>query len=154
MATLAIIPSSGTCVRRRSCRFSKEPIRSSVWSSAANSPADQEGYPCRGIAALVTGAASGLGAATANHLARCGAVVYGLDLQQAIDHAAQPAKNIALLPADVTVTEPVQHALDHINTRGVPLRLAVCSHARGRLRSPDRDSRSTHAPQDRNDNSY
>lgn len=78
-----------------------------------------------GSAALVTGAASGLGAATAALLARLGAHVYGLDLEAALENTATPAPNVTLLPADVTQDEPVQATLEHIRAEGVPLRLAV-----------------------------
>ena len=41
----------------------------------------------KGTAALVTGAASGLGAATAKRLADAGATVFGLDLPASIERA-------------------------------------------------------------------
>ncbi|MET8768858.1 SDR family NAD(P)-dependent oxidoreductase [Streptomyces sp. NPDC004658] len=78
-----------------------------------------------GSAALVTGAASGLGAATAALLARSGAHVYGLDLETALEDAASPAPNVTLLPADVTREEPVHAALERIRADDAPLRLAV-----------------------------
>ncbi|MGW6521693.1 SDR family NAD(P)-dependent oxidoreductase [Streptomyces sp. NPDC054962] len=78
-----------------------------------------------GSAALVTGAASGLGAATAALLGRLGAHVYGLDLETALKNTAIPAPNVTLLPADVTQDEPVQAALDRIRAGDAPLRLAV-----------------------------
>ena len=43
-----------------------------------------------GSAALVTGAASGLGAATAAALAARGASVYGLDLEKSLADASVP----------------------------------------------------------------
>ncbi|MCQ8832080.1 SDR family oxidoreductase [Streptomyces malaysiensis] len=78
-----------------------------------------------GSAALVTGAASGLGAATAALLAQQGAHVYGLDLEAALQNIGTPPSNVTLLPADVTREEPVQTALDRIRTDGAQLRLAV-----------------------------
>ncbi|QTI87252.1 SDR family NAD(P)-dependent oxidoreductase [Streptomyces sp. AgN23] len=78
-----------------------------------------------GSAALVTGAASGLGAATAALLAQRGAHVYGLDLEAALQNMGTPPFNVTLLPTDVTREEPVQAALDRIRADGVPLRLAV-----------------------------
>ncbi|MFG2586106.1 SDR family NAD(P)-dependent oxidoreductase [Streptomyces malaysiensis] len=78
-----------------------------------------------GSAALVTGAASGLGAATAALLAQQGAHVYGLDLEAALQNIGTPPSNVTLLPTDVTREEPVQAALDRIRTDGAQLRLAV-----------------------------
>lgn len=77
-----------------------------------------------GTAALVTGAASGLGAATAAALAGLGATVYGLDLEKGIADAA-PAEGVTLLPADVTAEEPVREALARIADDGAELRTVV-----------------------------
>src|SRR4051812_33709622 len=77
-----------------------------------------------GIAALVTGAASGLGAATAATLADRGATVYGLDLEKAIADATTTS-GIRLLPADVTDDEQVSAAIARIRDDGRQLRLAV-----------------------------
>ena len=77
-----------------------------------------------GTAALVTGAASGLGAATAAALAARGATVYGLDLDQAIADAA-PTDGVTLLPADVTAEAPVREALARIADDGAELRIVV-----------------------------
>ncbi len=83
----------------------------------------------RGAAALVTGAASGLGAATAAALAARGALVVGLDLPAAIERAAPGASavlrdGIRLVPGDVTVEADVQRAIDEASTLA-PLRVAV-----------------------------
>jgi NAD(P)-dependent dehydrogenase (short-subunit alcohol dehydrogenase family) len=78
-----------------------------------------------GSAALVTGAASGLGAATAAALAAQGATVYGLDLEKAVAEAGPQPDGVTLLPADVTREEPVQEALARIEAGGAALRLAV-----------------------------
>ncbi|MFE2185754.1 SDR family NAD(P)-dependent oxidoreductase [Streptomyces sp. NPDC059455] len=78
-----------------------------------------------GTAALVTGAASGLGAATAAALAARGAAVYGLDLEKAVTAAGPQPDGITLLAADVTEEEPVRRALARIETDGAELRLAV-----------------------------
>lgn len=77
-----------------------------------------------GIAALVTGAASGLGAATAAHLAARGATVYGVDLQASIATAA-PVEGVHLREADVTAEEPVRAVIAEIADAGAQLRLAV-----------------------------
>jgi NAD(P)-dependent dehydrogenase (short-subunit alcohol dehydrogenase family) len=77
-----------------------------------------------GTAALVTGAASGLGAATAAALAKGGATVYGLDLPASILEAP-PVDGVTLLPADVTEEAPVREALARIDDDGAELRLAV-----------------------------
>ncbi|WP_232665746.1 SDR family NAD(P)-dependent oxidoreductase [Pseudonocardia sp. TRM90224] len=77
-----------------------------------------------GVAALVTGAASGLGAATAAALAARGATVYGLDLPSSIEKAA-PGDGVVLLPADVTDEAPVKEAIARIADDGAELRIAV-----------------------------
>ena len=78
-----------------------------------------------GSAALVTGAASGLGAATAAALAERGALVYGLDLERAVAEAGPQPEGVTLLPADVTEEAPVRAALERIDADGAVLRLAV-----------------------------
>jgi NAD(P)-dependent dehydrogenase (short-subunit alcohol dehydrogenase family) len=77
-----------------------------------------------GTAALVTGAASGLGAATAAALAERGATVYGLDLPASIEKAQSP-DGVVLLPADVTEEGPVREALARIDGDGAELRTVV-----------------------------
>ncbi len=78
-----------------------------------------------GAAALVTGAASGLGAATAAALAAGGATVFGLDLAPAIEKVATPPDGVTLLAADVTSDGDVRAALDEVGTAGAPLRIVV-----------------------------
>jgi len=75
-----------------------------------------------GTCALVTGAASGLGAATAELFARQGARVIGIDLAPSIDQAT-PAEGVELIAADVTSEADVSRALDTVGD--VPLRAAV-----------------------------
>lgn len=75
-------------------------------------------------AAIVTGAASGIGAATAAALAEAGCTVYGLDLPASIEKAT-PREGITLLPADVTDYEAVVAAVQQAADGGTPLRLAV-----------------------------
>jgi NAD(P)-dependent dehydrogenase (short-subunit alcohol dehydrogenase family) len=77
-----------------------------------------------GTAALVTGAASGLGAATAVAMARRGATVYGLDLPASIERA-HPVDGVTLLPADVTEEAPVREALARVEAGDAPLRTVV-----------------------------
>jgi NAD(P)-dependent dehydrogenase (short-subunit alcohol dehydrogenase family) len=77
-----------------------------------------------GSAALVTGAASGLGAATAAALATRGATVYGLDLPGTLSGATS-LDGVTLLPADVTDENAVRAALARIDGDGQQLRLAV-----------------------------
>jgi NAD(P)-dependent dehydrogenase (short-subunit alcohol dehydrogenase family) len=77
-----------------------------------------------GVAALVTGAASGLGAATAAALAARGVTVYGLDLDRAVDGATAP-DGVTLLGADVTQEDGVRAALARVDDDGQELRLAV-----------------------------
>jgi len=78
-----------------------------------------------GSAALVTGAASGLGAATAAALAARGATVYGLDLEKAVAAAGAQPDGVTLLAADVTEEAPVREALARIDADGAVLRVAV-----------------------------
>src|SRR3954470_19744842 len=77
-----------------------------------------------GSAALVTGAASGLGQATAALLAARGATVYGLDLPRAVSGATAP-DGVTLLGADVTEEDGVRAALARLDDDGQQLRLAV-----------------------------
>jgi NAD(P)-dependent dehydrogenase (short-subunit alcohol dehydrogenase family) len=74
-------------------------------------------------AAIVTGGASGLGAATAAHLASLGASVYALDLQASIDQAP-PVAGVTYLAADVTDEEQVRAAVAAA-AETVPLRTVV-----------------------------
>lgn len=77
-----------------------------------------------GAAAVVTGGASGLGAATAAALAERGAVVFGLDLPASIEKAGTDVPpGVTLLPADVTSEDDVRAALARIS--GAPLRIVV-----------------------------
>jgi NAD(P)-dependent dehydrogenase (short-subunit alcohol dehydrogenase family) len=77
-----------------------------------------------GTAAIVTGAASGLGAATAAALAAGGATVYGIDLEKGIADASPP-DGVTLLPADVTEEAPVREVLARIADDGAELRTVV-----------------------------
>ncbi|WP_144931983.1 SDR family NAD(P)-dependent oxidoreductase [Kocuria marina] len=64
----------------------------------------------RDSTAVVTGAASGLGAATAAELVARGARVIGLDLPQVV-HAAAPVDGVQYVAADVTNEEQVRAAV-------------------------------------------
>ncbi|GAA2389679.1 SDR family NAD(P)-dependent oxidoreductase [Dactylosporangium salmoneum] len=74
-------------------------------------------------AAIVTGGASGLGAATAEALAKEGARVFALDLQQSIDKADR-MPNVEYLPTDVTNPDEVRAAVATA-CAGSPLRTVV-----------------------------
>jgi NAD(P)-dependent dehydrogenase (short-subunit alcohol dehydrogenase family) len=76
-----------------------------------------------GTAAVVTGAASGLGAATAAALAARGVDVIGLDLAAALD-SATPGPGVRLIAADVTRETDVASALSSL-PEDRPLRLCV-----------------------------
>ena len=79
-----------------------------------------------GITALVTGAASGLGAATAALLASKGAQVIGLDLPAAVEKPlSPPPAGVRLVGGDVTSEEDVLAALATIGAGDPPLRLVV-----------------------------
>jgi NAD(P)-dependent dehydrogenase (short-subunit alcohol dehydrogenase family) len=73
-------------------------------------------------AAIVTGGASGLGAATAAALAEQGASVFVLDL--AVDDAPQ-VDGVEYVATDVTDPDSVQSAVDRAASSGVPLRVVV-----------------------------
>ncbi|NJQ03462.1 SDR family NAD(P)-dependent oxidoreductase [Streptomyces zingiberis] len=75
-------------------------------------------------AAVVTGGASGLGAATATALADRGAKVFALDLPAAVDRAQETA-GVTYLPCDVTDGDEVRSAVAAASSAGVPLRTVV-----------------------------
>jgi NAD(P)-dependent dehydrogenase (short-subunit alcohol dehydrogenase family) len=77
-----------------------------------------------GVSALVTGAASGLGAATAAALAERGASVYGLDLPDSIKKAS-PGLPVVLLEADVTDPDEVAGAIAQMELGEQPLRVVI-----------------------------
>jgi NAD(P)-dependent dehydrogenase (short-subunit alcohol dehydrogenase family) len=77
-----------------------------------------------GSSALVTGAASGLGAATAAALAGAGVAVVGLDLATAWERAASPPAGQTAASGDVTDPDDVQSAVDAA-VGAAPLRIAV-----------------------------
>ncbi|MBO0840054.1 MAG: SDR family NAD(P)-dependent oxidoreductase, partial [Sciscionella sp.] len=77
----------------------------------------------KGVAAIVTGGASGLGGATAARLAGLGAKVFGLDLPSAIEKAAK-VDGVNYVAADVTDAQQVQHAVDTA-AAAAPLRVVV-----------------------------
>ncbi|XVQ86943.1 SDR family NAD(P)-dependent oxidoreductase [Microbispora siamensis] len=74
-------------------------------------------------AVIVTGGASGLGAATAELLAKEDAEVFVLDLKQSID-AVDPVPGVEYLPTDVTSPEEVRAAVATA-AAGLPLRAVV-----------------------------
>ena len=73
--------------------------------------------------ALVTGAASGLGAATVEALLARGATVVGIDLASSIARIDAPADRVTYVPADVTDEAQVTQAISVIEDG--QLRLAV-----------------------------
>ena len=75
-------------------------------------------------AAIVTGGASGLGAATAQALADRGAAVYAFDLAPAVEKA-EDVKGVTHVPVDVTDAEQVQAAVDRASSGMEPLRTVV-----------------------------
>ena len=75
-------------------------------------------------AAIVTGGASGLGAATATALAGRGATVYAFDLPDAIERAAA-VDGVEYVPVDVTDADAVRGAVATAAGGGAPLRTAV-----------------------------
>jgi NAD(P)-dependent dehydrogenase (short-subunit alcohol dehydrogenase family) len=81
----------------------------------------------KGSVALVTGGASGLGAATVAHLAERGCDVLAVDLQEAFfDHLEDAVKaRVRFIQADVTDESQVQAAIDLAQTEFGALHLAV-----------------------------
>jgi NAD(P)-dependent dehydrogenase (short-subunit alcohol dehydrogenase family) len=75
-------------------------------------------------AAIVTGGASGLGAATAQALAAKGATVFAFDLAVSIEKAPEVA-GVTYVPVDVTDAEQVAEAVATAANAGVPLRTVV-----------------------------
>ena len=75
-------------------------------------------------AALVTGGASGLGAATAKALAERGAKVFALDLKDGVDRAPE-VDGVTYVPTDVTDPEQVRAAVAAAAGADVPLRTVV-----------------------------
>lgn len=77
-----------------------------------------------GTSAIVTGGASGLGAATAARLAASGAHIFALDLPDSIADATE-RDGVTLLPADVTDAEEVRTAVATAAESAPPLRSVV-----------------------------
>lgn len=78
----------------------------------------------RQTSAVVTGAASGLGAATAQLLSKQGVRVLGLDLAASIDRVQDSSSDIRYVSTDVTDEGQVTSALRELD-REPPLRLVV-----------------------------
>jgi NAD(P)-dependent dehydrogenase (short-subunit alcohol dehydrogenase family) len=76
-------------------------------------------------AAIVTGGASGLGAATAHALAGRGAAVFVFDLAASIEKVESPPEGVRYLEVDVTDAEQVRRAVAEAGGSGAPLRTAV-----------------------------
>src|SRR5664280_1357658 len=75
-------------------------------------------------AAIVTGGASGLGAATAAALVKQGATVFALDMAEAID-GAPSIDGVHYLPTDVTNGDQVRQAVQSAASWIAPLRTVV-----------------------------
>lgn len=75
-------------------------------------------------AAIVTGAASGLGAATASALSEGGATVFGFDLPSGLETATLP-EGVVGVPVDVTDPASVQEGVTAVANHGLPLRTVV-----------------------------
>ncbi len=75
-------------------------------------------------AAIVTGGASGLGAATVRALAKKGALVYALDLKAGIDSAPE-IDRVTYIDVDVTQPDDIRNALAAVTEVEAPLRTVV-----------------------------
>jgi len=92
-----------------------------------------------GASAIVTGGASGLGAATARRLAASGAQVVVLDLPDSDGKTLAEELGGSFAPADVTDPEAVQAAVD-LAAEVAPLRALVnCAGRGGTVRLVERD---------------
>jgi NAD(P)-dependent dehydrogenase (short-subunit alcohol dehydrogenase family) len=92
-----------------------------------------------GASAVVTGGASGLGAATASRLAEHGAHVVILDLPESDGKALAEEIDGSFAPADVTDPDAVQAAFD-LASAVAPLRVLVnCAGRGGTVRLVERD---------------
>lgn len=78
----------------------------------------------RSTAAIVTGGASGLGAATAQALVERGTDVYALDLEPAVATAPQ-VEGVTYLECDVTDAAQVRNAVTAASSTQAPLRTVV-----------------------------
>jgi len=74
--------------------------------------------------AIVTGGASGLGAATAERFVAAGARVVALDLPRAVD-AAPSRAGVRYVGADVTSADDVRSAIESVSPDYPPLRIVV-----------------------------
>jgi NAD(P)-dependent dehydrogenase (short-subunit alcohol dehydrogenase family) len=79
----------------------------------------------RGTSAIVTGAASGLGAATAAALAGAGATVIGVDLPAGWERSGDVPAGVTRVDGDVTSADDVSVAVTAATGTGAPLRIAV-----------------------------
>ncbi len=93
----------------------------------------------QGVSAIVTGGASGLGAATVRKLAASGAKVLIVDLQDGAGESMAAEVNGSYVHADVTDADQVQSAVDAASEMG-PLRALVnCAGIGPPARTVDRD---------------
>lgn len=93
----------------------------------------------QGTSALVTGGASGLGAATARRLAAAGASTVIVDLQDGLGEVLAAEISGAYVHADVTDPSEVEHAVEVASEMG-PLRAVVnCAGIGPPARTIDRD---------------
>lgn len=92
-----------------------------------------------GTVAVVTGGASGLGAATARRLAADGATVVVADLQEDLGEEVAAELNGVFVPTDVTETDQVQAALDVAGEAGTMRALVNCAGIGPPARTLNRD---------------
>ena len=97
-------------------------------------------------AAIITGGASGLGAATAAALADQGATVYAFDLAASIEKATRSddqVKGVVYVEVDVTSPEQVEAAVAQAASGVEPLRTVVTARASARRRASSARAAST-----------
>jgi len=110
-------------LRRPHCRVGCE-VECAKQPRGARSESDTTTVKLENSLALITGAASGLGHATARRLVAAGARVVGIDLPNAVALSPTQDSRIRLLGADVRDHDTVQAAIDQATDWG-DLRIVV-----------------------------
>jgi NAD(P)-dependent dehydrogenase (short-subunit alcohol dehydrogenase family) len=119
--------------KNRACsRAAREPsLRAKIGNPMTSSKPDAALHPFRldGRHALVTGGASGIGAATVRELARAGAFVWIADINlQAAEALAQSVGSAELLHLDVTSPESIANSVTRLDRLDILVNNAGIGH--------------------------